>query len=192
MVSIDMSTAPRRDRRIERTQQALLHALLALLAEEPWDDIAVLDVCERAGIGRSTFYLHYPHKEALLAAGLDGLRARLREHAAASLPGKPFGFLDGLVAHVEEQRRIFQSIIGRRSGHAVQRAFREMIEQLVKEDLAARALPARERELKARFVAGGIVETLALWVDAPRGQGAPEIAAWLRAASGEAEGDTPG
>ena len=82
------------------------------------------DTCDSAGIGRPTFYQHHPHKEALLAAGLNGLRGFLR--TVAPVGATPFAFIDGLVAHVQEQRQVFRSIVGRRSGHAVQRLFREI------------------------------------------------------------------
>lgn len=174
-----MPTASRPDRRVERTRECLRRALIALLAERPWDEISVQDICERADVGRSTFYLHYEHKEALLAAGLDGLRAYLSGAGA----GTPFGFIDGLVAHVDEQRLVFRSIIGRRSGHTVQRLFRDMIESLVKDDLADSRLPEMERHLAARYVTGGLVEALALWIDTPSGWTAAQMVAYLQRTS---------
>jgi len=181
-VSNNLLAAARPDRRIERTKGALLGALLALLADKPWDEVSVQDVCECAGIGRSTFYLHYAHKEALLAAGLSDLQVRLRE-AGRRQADKPFGFLEALVDHVEEQRQVFRSIIGRRSGQAVQRLFRETVEQLVKDDLAS--LPAGpEHDLTARFLAAGIVDAVALWIDAPQRMPKAEVVDCLRVASG--------
>ena len=38
----------RQDRRSQRTQQALMHALLALLAEKLYDEISINDIVERA------------------------------------------------------------------------------------------------------------------------------------------------
>lgn len=184
-----MRTAPRPDRRIERTKEFLRQALIELLAEKPWEDISVQDVCDRAEIGRSTFYLHYAHKEELLAAGLDSLRAHLRGTDEKSASQEPFRFIEGLVEHVEEQRQIFRSIIGRRSGHTVQRLFREMIELLVKEDLMDRHRSANELDFTARFVAGGIVEALALWVDTPRNLSAMEIVRSLQTTSKRAAGE---
>jgi AcrR family transcriptional regulator len=178
-----MSAVPRPDRRVERTQEAMRHALIGLLAEKPWEEISVQDICDRAGIGRSTFYLHHGHKEELLAAGLDNLRMHLCGGAAAGHPREPFAFMDGLVAHVDQQRQIFRSIIGRRSGHTVQRMFREMIEQLVRDDLAERCAPSDEMALSVHFVAGGVVEALALWIESPGGQTAAGIVRFLKASA---------
>lgn len=52
-----MGRAP--DIRTERTRQALIGAMYALLEEYSWEEITVLKVCEKAGIKRATFYLHF-------------------------------------------------------------------------------------------------------------------------------------
>ena len=54
------------DLRYEKNEAALLEAFLDLLLEENFADIKVSQICQRAKINRSTFYLHYDNKEALL------------------------------------------------------------------------------------------------------------------------------
>ena len=66
------------DRRVRRTRRALRDALLELTLERGWDEVNVLDVCERADVARSTFYTHFADKEELLLSGFDDLRAALR------------------------------------------------------------------------------------------------------------------
>ena len=89
------------DRRVRRTREALRDALLALLVERGWDDIDVQALCVRADIGRSTFYLHFPNKEALLRGSLADLREALRVRASGPPPGtavaEPLAFLGGLI-----------------------------------------------------------------------------------------------
>ena len=69
------------DRRSARTRLALRGALIQLIGERGWDEVAVQDVCERANIGRSTFYSHFPNKDALLLGALEDLRRELVRHA---------------------------------------------------------------------------------------------------------------
>ena len=76
-------TQPPLARRSLRTRGAVRKALIELIGEHGWDDIAVQDVCERANVGRSTFYSHYTGKDALLQGGLDDLRTELQHQARA-------------------------------------------------------------------------------------------------------------
>jgi AcrR family transcriptional regulator len=62
---------PRQDRRSQRTQQALMDALIALLAVKHYDEISINDIVDRANVGRSTFYAHYQAKDDLLKSGFE-------------------------------------------------------------------------------------------------------------------------
>jgi AcrR family transcriptional regulator len=61
-----------RDKRVQRTRQALLGAFFGLVLERRYDEIKVADILERAGVGRSTFYEHFSSKDAILASSLNG------------------------------------------------------------------------------------------------------------------------
>lgn len=47
------------DKRIVKTRTAVFHAVFDLSTEKPLDKITVIELCEKAGINKSTFYLHY-------------------------------------------------------------------------------------------------------------------------------------
>lgn len=168
------------DRRVQRTRHALRDALISLLVERGWDDLSVQDLCERANVGRSTFYMHFRNKEELLAGGLGDLRGALREQAKAAreegrgdLPDLPF--VRGLIEHVHEQRKLFRALIGRRSGHVVQTRFRDMVLQLTKEDLSRLSAAQWRRDASAHYIAGALVELLAWWVEGRCVQPAEQI-----------------
>jgi len=57
---------PKRDRRVQRTLQALRTALLELIKEKSYEEISIEEITERANVGRTTFYLHYKDKDDLL------------------------------------------------------------------------------------------------------------------------------
>lgn len=156
-------TAP--DRRIIKTRLALREAMLGLLAEHGWDDISIQQICDQANVGRSTFYLHYDSKDDLLSESLNDLRDALTTVTGA-VPQPTFAFLPGLLAHMEENRRVFRNVIGRRSGYGVERRFREMVFQLLEQDLAKQDVAENLRPMQARYLAGGIVDLMTWWVDA--------------------------
>ena len=48
-------------------------ALLLLLEKKDFDYITVKEICEKAGVNRSTFYLHYETIDDLLMESIDYL-----------------------------------------------------------------------------------------------------------------------
>lgn len=163
------------DRRVQRTRRALREALIELILERGWDDVSVQHVCDRANIGRSTFYTHFADKEELLIGSLDDLRKGLRELAQIEASGRPLGFVRGVIEHAEEQRRLFRAVIGKRSGHAVQQRFRHMLVELVHEDLSAIVASGPHLDATARYLAGALMETLIWWLDTRNGFQAADV-----------------
>lgn len=165
------------DRRVQRTRKALRDALVALILERGWDAVGVQEVCERANVGRSTFYTHFADKEELLVGGLGDLGQALRAQAqdAAGPSGRPLGFVRGMIEHVAEQQRLFRAVIGKRSGQVVHQRFRALLIELVGEDLAPLAPPGPRRDAAARYVAGALLELLVWWVDTRTPLQPPEL-----------------
>ncbi len=159
------------DRRSIRTRNALRAALIDLIGERGWDAIAVQDLCERANVGRSTFYSHFPNKDALLLGGLEDLRAELGQAATrargegSSPAAGGFRFSLGLIEHAHQQRKVFRGLIGRRSGYVVQQRFREMVVRLVDDELPAASKGKLPKAAMARALAAAFVELLAWWVE---------------------------
>ena len=142
--------------------------MLALLPARGWDDLNVLEICERANVGRSTFYMHYRGKDDLLAEGLNDLRAHLGAAAIPAKAAQPLAFMAGLLQHMIEQRPVFRAVIGKRSGHVIERRFRDMVLQLVEDDFLQRGDAGWQQQMAARYVAGALVDVMAWWVDSPQ------------------------
>lgn len=155
------------DRRVARTRQLLHDAFLALILEKGWDDVSVQDLCARANVGRSTFYLHFVDKEELLVEQLGHLRGWLRAQHKANAPGEALGFSRGLFEHAAEQRRMFAAVVGRKSGAAIQRKFMQLVLELIREDLSQVAGKSRAGlvEPVSRYVMGAFMELLAWWIE---------------------------
>lgn len=160
----------REDRRVERTRRTLHSALIALLHERSWDEVSVQDICERADVGRSTFYTHFTDREELLLIGFDNMRKQLHAHIAqqTSSARRPLQFMEGLIVHAHANQRLFRALVGKRGGQAVLQRFRQLLVELVREDLATFCPPGPEQDVAVRFVAGGLLELLSWSVEARR------------------------
>ncbi|NVD70290.1 TetR/AcrR family transcriptional regulator [Duganella sp. BJB1802] len=157
---------PEPDRRVLKTKAALRDAMLDLMALRGWDQMTIQEICDRANVGRSTFYVHYQSKDELLSEGLNDLRDMIAAQTAEAGHANVH-FLAGLLEHMAQQRDVFRAAIGRRGGQGVARRFRHMVCQLVEIELKRRPHPAAAHPWVARFVAGGVVEAMTWWVDAP-------------------------
>lgn len=69
------------NRRVRFTRSALREALIDLILEKPLVSITVKDICARADINRSTFYLHFKDVTDILRTTEDEIIEHMREHA---------------------------------------------------------------------------------------------------------------
>jgi AcrR family transcriptional regulator len=75
------------DRRVRKTQVALIGAFVELVLEKRYDAITIQDLLDRADVGRSTFYAHYRGKDDLLAKSFIGMLAMLDREIDRDGPG---------------------------------------------------------------------------------------------------------
>lgn len=167
--------AAREDRRIQRTQQLLRTSLLALVREKGFETLSVQDIIDRANVGRTTFYAHFSNKEELLLCGFDELQLLLRQRQREARgqqrtqDERLFGFSRELFEHVSDHRDVFHALVGKSSGAAVQCRLRNLLIELIHDDvkLVLPTLRARsvQRESAVQFVAGAFLGLLAWWLD---------------------------
>lgn len=79
----DVSKKPTRG--AQRTLDAFSGSLLALLAEQPFEQVTVNELCQRAGYPRATFYNYFDDKYDLLDYGWMRIGAHLRLDEASSM-----------------------------------------------------------------------------------------------------------
>ncbi len=154
------------DKRVQRTRAILRDALVSLIIERGWDATSIQDVCDRADVGRSTFYTHFADKEDLLLAGFDDLRAMLKEAVRSDrLAGRPLGFTRPLLEHAAENLRLFRALVGKRSGQTVQRRFFELVVHLTRDELASAVGAGLDLDATVQYIAGALFRLVIWWVD---------------------------
>jgi AcrR family transcriptional regulator len=159
---------PKTDRRILRTRDTLGDALVALMHEKNFEEITVQDVLDRAGVGRSTFYVHYRDKDDLLLSDvedfLEQVSSALKRQDASPkrlLPVREF------FTHICEAREFHAALV--RSGKvsdvwALARGFfaRSIEERL---QMAGVETEPMRRSAQAHALAGSFFSLLDWWID---------------------------
>ena len=153
------------DSRVRQTRAALLGALPLLMIERGYERITIQNVLERADVGRATFYAHFASKDDLLAGSVANLRAWLVE-AWRKMPEQRLGFTLPFFEHLATHGAIYEKSIARASEVSVERHIRQMLCELVRDDLASRrpraANPAA-MDLAVQFVVGALWSTIVWW-----------------------------
>ena len=97
-----------RDSRLRFTKESLYASFLEFLDEKPLNEITVIEICERAGISRKTFYKYYTDPYALLIAMQDELFEEYRE-ALQGKPGDISQIMPTLFRFVDEHRVLMRA-----------------------------------------------------------------------------------
>ena len=156
------------DRRILRTRDTLGDALVALMQEKDFDEITVQEVLDRAGVGRSTFYVHYRDKNDLFLSDvedfLEKLSTVLKRRGASAQRLVP---VQELFTHIRERHEFYAAMV--RSGkvndvHALGRGYfaRSIEERLQAANVKSEAV---RRTAQAHALAGSLFSLLDWWID---------------------------
>jgi AcrR family transcriptional regulator len=120
VVSASRGTLGRQERGKE-TRRNLIRTAARLWSERGFDDVTVEELCSEAGVGRTTFYLHFESKERLLAslagATSAGVAADLEAaHASDSLDAQ----LDVLIRGIARRMQAVPKSLARLVIHSQQ------------------------------------------------------------------------
>ncbi|PLP55691.1 hypothetical protein CYK37_29030 [Mesorhizobium loti] len=157
------------DRRVARTRRLLRDALFELTTENGYAAVTVEDICGRADVGRSTFYTHYPDKDALRKAAIDEHldAVRAESDAGDSKPGASgFVFSGPAFAHADATRTMHRAMMGGKT-HEIPEEIRGWTAKQVRRELTGMAgKDAIRLEVATRFVTGAFFEVMHWWLDA--------------------------
>ncbi len=173
------------DRRVQRTRQLLLDALLALILEKDFDSVTVQNVIDRANVGRSTFYAHFHDKEDLLLSGFEHLRTQLEEHLMSEsvTSDSPWALSLSMFQHAQEHRQIHKALAGKQGGNIglthIQKYLFTYLHTHMKQVLSKKrkGIPP---EILAQYISGSFISLLTWWLENDSTYSAEEMNEYYR------------
>ncbi|HEY3992464.1 MAG TPA: TetR/AcrR family transcriptional regulator [Ktedonobacteraceae bacterium] len=159
------------DRRIQRTRQLLRDALVELIIERGYEEIAIADITERANIGRTTFYLHYQEKEELLKASVKTLMRELQldvEPSAEEICPYHIRCIR-IFQHVAQRQSLYQALLSETGpvniGNLMRAYFAELFQRYTLEPLKSGNFSSLRNELIAAHAAGSLFGLISWWLN---------------------------
>ena len=154
-------------------------AFLALLEEKDFAYITVKEICERAGVNRSTFYLHYETVNDLLAESaryiIDKLIENMPQDTAefiGKLQTRPLKelhlitpeYLMPYLNFIKEHRRIFRTAVEHSSVLGMDDAYRALNRHIFAPILDRFHIPPSERKYIISFYIHGLMAIINEWL----------------------------
>jgi AcrR family transcriptional regulator len=163
------------DRRVARTVAMLHEGLMSLIVKKRYEAITIKDICDSANVGRSTFYAHYTSKDDLRRSGLEIMRKQLvgRQRDALATAGeirdRSLRFSLPMFEHARDHIRLYRALVGGRGGAIALGRIRQILSDLVRDELAAtcdkNSADVMPREFVVEYVVGAYMAVLIWWLD---------------------------
>jgi AcrR family transcriptional regulator len=138
--------------------------------EKPINDVTVQDVLDRAGVGRSTFYLHYRDKDDLLMSQLEMfLEAMSNALSVRKEKSNRVVPVAEMFEHIGNQNKLYRVLTD--SGHLkdffdlAEGCFARGIERRLIESGRFANLKQRELAARASALSGSLLSLLRWWLD---------------------------
>jgi len=154
-------------------------AFLEILQKKDFSFITVKEICEKAGVNRSTFYLHYETLADLLRESAEYLNEHFLAHFAHSpenfiskIKDCPLGelylvmpdYLIPYLEYVKEYRRIFLTAMDNAAVLQLENSYSAMFSHIFNPILDRFDVPENERVYIVSFYIQGLMSIVLQWL----------------------------
>jgi len=162
------------DRRIERTRNLILDAMMKLLLEKSYESITIQNIIDEANIGRATFYNHFEDKEDLLIRGIANIPYH-NEQAPTPTPHAHPTSKKGEVKlswiesfrHAQQNQQLHKIMYRRSFDNPIlerlKKHFYGSVETALVKSLDPRKFKKDELTIFAHFLTGGVLAVVRWW-----------------------------
>ena len=156
-------------------------AFLELLEQKDFAYITVKELCAKAGVNRSTFYLHYETLADLLAESAQHIIDRFvaamphdTQEFLEKLPERPVEelylitpeYLVPYLTYVKEHRRVFRTTVEQASALRMTDAYEALSQHVFLPILNRFGVSAADREYLMAFYISGLMAIINRWLQA--------------------------
>ena len=172
------------------TAKKMDKALISLLEEKTFEYITISEICKKANVNRSTFYLHYENTVDLLNETarflLDDFSAyfnidtknitsKFRENSLDELNFISDKYLYPYLSYIKENRRVFTTVLSHSDSFGFDDIFQRLYENIFNPILERFDYPLADRKYVMVFYLNGITAIVTEWLKDGCGKNIGEI-----------------
>lgn len=170
-------------------------ALLTLLEKKPFEYITIREICEEAGVNRSTFYLHYENTCDLLEEATRYVTDKFISYFSAEQQAMPQKFtvcdiselnfvttkyLQPYLSFIKENQRIFSAVLSQPLTFKFDVFFERLFENIFRPILDRFNYPSEEQKYVIMFYLDGLTAIVREWLKDDCSKSIGEIEAIIR------------
>lgn len=156
-------------------------AFLSLLETKSFAYITVKEICEKASVNRSTFYLHYETMEDLLSENVeymneqflaymkqtpDAFVSQIEQYPIDQLYLITTEYLTPYLSYIKEHKRLFSTAIKNTKVLRLDESYEKMFRIVFEPILERYQVPVRNRRYVMSFYIQGLMAIITQWVKA--------------------------
>lgn len=161
------------------TAMKMDRAFLELLEKKDFSYITVKEICEKAGVNRSTFYLHYETVEDLLSESVEYMNEqflahmkqdtvtfmeKIQESSLEELYLVTPEYLVPYLNYIQKHKRVFLTAITKAKTLRLDDSYNRMFQHVFTPILERYKVPVENRRYMMAFYIHGIMAIIADWV----------------------------
>lgn len=154
-------------------------ALISLLKKKPFEYITVSEICQTAGVNRSTFYLHYETVGDLLEETarylFDGFLAyfdQSKEAVSLNFSDWELGdlnficdkYLTPYLTYIQENKEVFATALSNGKSFGFENVYKRMFENIFDPILERFNYPNEDRKYVMMYYLNGITAIITQWL----------------------------
>lgn len=166
-----MSEERKVDLRVQKTERALVRAMIELLGEKTFDEITVSDLCNTATIRRATFYKHFRDKHDFLDFCVQEKQRQFDASYAQLKQSDPLDYYMRIIADMIRYMKENRPLLERSAQHAQHAGMANLFTKQLAHTIAEQAVhmectdtyPQVPSEVVAAFFTGAMHGVVRWW-----------------------------
>lgn len=161
------------------TAKKMDKALIFLLEEKPFEYITVSEICQRAEVNRSTFYLHYENTVDLLnetakfllddfssyfSIDAENMISNFDKRALDELNFISDKYLHPYLSYIKDNERVFSTVLAHSISFRFNEIFQRLYENVFNPILERYNYPSADRKYAMMFYLNGITAIVTEWL----------------------------